>query len=91
MLGRYGGTIGAASEGPVGTLFGYMLFDCVAIEAVDLGSGFGDVLGRRDPAGEYIKPIVENSLHRVGIRQQDIEHPCPIRDFGHPVDFHANF
>ena len=68
--------IGAANEKLVGTLFGQILFNCVAIEAVDqLGSGFRDDLGRLDPAAECFKPLVENSLHSLGNRQQDLEHP----------------
>ena len=46
-------------------------------------------LGKRDPAGECFKPVMENSLRRVGILYQDLEHPRPVRDFGHLVDFHA--
>ena len=85
-------TIGVASEELVGTVFGHMLFDFIAIEAVDqLGSGFERDLGGADPAGECFKPLLENSLHRVGIRQQDLEHPRPIRDFGQLVDLYARF
>ena len=63
-------SVGAVNVGLVGIVFAQMLFNCIAIKAIDqLGSGFGGNLGRRDPAGECFKPSVENSLHRVGILQ----------------------
>ena len=69
---------------------GGMLLDCVAIEAVDqLGSGLGGYLGGGDPAEKCFKPLAENSLHRVGIFQQDLEHPRLVRHFGHLIDPHA--
>ena len=67
-----------------------MLLDCVAIEAVDwLGLGLRGYLGEGDPAGKCFKPLAENSLHRVRIFQQDLEHPRSVRDFGHLIDPHA--
>ena len=60
-------TIGAASEGLVGTLLGQILLDCVAIETADqLGSSFGGDLGRADPARECFKAVVDKSLYGVG-------------------------
>ena len=32
---------------------------------------------------------MENSLHRVGIFQQNLEHPRSVRDLGHLIDPHA--
>ena len=62
--------------------FGYVLCDCAAIEAVDqLGSGLEGDLGRGDPAGKFFKPLLENSLHRVGIFQQDLEHLHLVRHY----------
>ena len=53
-----------------------MLLNCIAIEVVDqVGSGLGGDLGRGDLAGKCFKPLVGNSFHRVGIFQQDLEHP----------------
>ena len=64
------------------------LVNYVAIEAVDqLGLGLGGELGRGDPAGKCFKHLVDNSLHRVGIFQQHLEHPRPVRDFRHLVTF----
>ena len=32
---------------------------------------------------------MENSLHRVGISQQDLENPRSVGDLGHLVDLYA--
>ena len=84
-------TVGAAKEGPVGVIFGQVLFNCVAIKSVDQpGSGSRVNLGRGYSEGECFKPLVEDSLHRMGIVQQDLEHPRPVRDFGHLIDIQAS-
>ena len=74
----------------MGAVSGRMLFNCVAIEAVDqLGSGLGGYLGGGDPAVECFKPLLENNFHKLGIFQQDLEYPRPARDFDHLVDLHV--
>ena len=74
----------------MGAVSGLMLFNCIANVAVDQsGSGLGGYLGGGDPAGECFKPLVENKLHRVGIFQQDLEHPRSVWELDHLVDLHA--
>ena len=57
-----------------------------------LGSVFGGDLGTGDPAGECFN-LLKNSLHRVGIRQQDLEYLCSVRDLGHfcQIQIHSEY
>ena len=80
-------TVRATSDRMVRAVSGRMHLGCIAID--QLGSGLIGYLGGGNPARKCFKPLVEKSLHGVGIFQQDFEHPRSVGDLGHLVDLYA--